>query len=188
MNCFYHPQTYATSQCPRCGKGICPDCTFEDLDHRCYACAQIAMQVDYNIAHGRFVRLWAFVVIVTVGLGAAMIASINDGSASVASVLLVPVVAVGSWFFYMGMSWVYEKLRGRGIAVGGFVSGGGRATNPVDAVWPLIVFGFIFVILFMILSWIVMLIGLFKGFQKYKLDRKVIGIYNEGWAKLFPGK
>jgi hypothetical protein len=160
----------------------------DPLDNRCYACAQIAMQVDYNVAHGRFIRLWAFVVIVTAGLGAAMIASINDGSAPVASILLVPVVAVGSWFFYMGMSWAYEKLRGRGIAVGGFVSGGGRATNPVDAVWPLIVFGLIFVILFMVLSWIVMLIGLFTGFQKYKLDRKVIGIYNEGWTKLFPGK
>jgi uncharacterized protein (DUF58 family) len=62
-----------------------------------------------------------------------------------------------------------------------------RATNPVDAVWPLIMFCFVVTILFVFVAWILMLIGLLTGFGKFSVDRKIIRIYNEGWQKqLFP--
>jgi hypothetical protein len=53
--------------------------------------------------------------------------------------------------------------------------------------WPLIIFGFLFTILFVFVSWVIMLIGLVTGFRKFSLDRKIIGTSNEGWQKvLFP--
>jgi hypothetical protein len=198
MNCFYHPNTPAVAQCarPGCGKGLCSECVFGD---RCWEHINLSMQVDYKIANGRDIRLWLFTAAVTIVLLVALFANINEqlsyggtfGPGVLGQVVLVCLlVPIGAWLFYMGMSWIYEKLRGRGIAVGGFVSGGHRVTNmtsAIDSIWAMIFVVGIIIVLIAFLAWPVMLIGLVTGFQKYKIDRRVIKAYREKtWLQMFP--
>jgi hypothetical protein len=189
MNCFFHPQLGAVTQCarPGCGRGLCPDCVFED---RCYEHAKLGVEIDYNIAHGRFARVWTFAVLGSIALAILVgLYMSENGASAFTAVLLLPVFFVGSWLFYMGMSWFYEKFRGRGIGVGGFVAGGGGSRNPVDMVWALVIWCLVVTFLFMIVSWIVMLVGLVTGIPKYNVDRKVIKLYESGWQQqMFPGK
>jgi hypothetical protein len=203
MNCFYHPNTQAVTQCarPGCGKALCKKCLFVD---RCYEHAKLSVGVDYKIANGRQIRLWLFTAVVSIGLWIALFATINEqlsyggtfGPGVLGQVVLICVLApIGAWLFYMGMSWIYEKLRGRGPAAVGVGYSPGhwmRTPTVTDTTGSLL--GLVFVVgiilvLIAFLAWPVMIIGLFTGFQKYKIDRRVIRAYRDSsWLQMFPGQ
>lgn len=203
MLCFYHdldgaPRSAVTT-CERymCGRGLCADCNYQG---RCYEHVLASFNADYKIAMGRKIRVWAFTILVTVGLTAALIANLSpqegygvyQPGASPATLLFIPFIAVGAWFFYMGVSWIYEKMRGTGYGVGvGYVSSGLRPANmqaATSSVLSMIFVAFVIVILFLIVSWPIIIIGLVTGITKYKLDNKVIRAYRAGPQALFPDK
>ena len=208
MNCFYHPaDRYAVTQCGRCGKGLCADCAYgEGSDVRCFDDVLAAIQVDYKIAKNRTIRLWVFTVLASLALIVPLLLTVNEQLSYVSPgasltlrailepILLCLVIPPSAWFFYMGMSWIYEKVRGRGSGVGvgvGFVSRGTPA-NLETATGSLL--GMVFVVgiilvLIAFLAWPVIIIGLFTGIQKYRMDRKIVRIIDSGeWVEWFPGK
>jgi hypothetical protein len=199
VNCFYHPQANAVAMCarPGCGKGMCSYCVWED---RCWEHAKLSVALDYKIAHGRVNRLWSFTIAVTIAYFALVIGNWQDVQYSGGSpaVLLVglPFVPVGAWLFYMGMSWIYEKFRGSGVAVGAGYVPSGRVPfsptamnyDPAGGIMRIAIIGFVVILLFMVVVWPIMIIGLVTGIQKYKLDRRVISAYRDGsWLQAFPG-
>src|SRR5438874_3035037 len=83
MKCFYHPQTDAVGQCTHCQKGVCHDCTFEDVGGHgilCYECFKAGANVDFAKARRRITGLWVFTGAVTIIGGIAAISS--DGGRS----------------------------------------------------------------------------------------------------------
>ena len=86
-------------------------------------------------------------------------------------VLLCLLIPIGSWFFYMGMSGIYEKVRGRGPAVGvGVVtSGGSMNADPIGSLWGMIVVVFVITILIAFVVWPIMIIGLAR--ERERLSR-----------------
>ena len=170
MKCYYHPQTDAVAQCTHCQKGVCHDCTFEDVGGYgilCYACFKDGANVDFTKARRRITGLWIFTGAVTIIGG---IAAISSGGA--VGILLAPVVFAAAWCFYWGWPPVWGWFRSHWFAVWGS--------------WLFIVI--VVTLFFEVLVFVALGIGLFTGIQKFLRDRRTIAIMNQGWLNLFPGK
>jgi len=168
MKCFYHPQGDAVAQCTHCQKGVCHDCTFEDVGGHgilCYECFKAGANVDFSKARRRITGLWVFTGAVTI-IG--VIAAISSDGA--VGILLIPLIFAAAWCFYWGWLPFWGWVRGRGFSVAYVSSGGG---DPAGTIMRLFV---------------IMGIGLFTGIQKFRRDRRTIALMNRGWLNLFPGK
>ena len=178
MKCFYHPQGDAVAQCTHCQKGVCHDCTFEDVGAHgilCYECFKAGANVDFAKARRRITGLWVFTGAVTI-IG--VIAAISSDGA--VGILLIPLIFAAAWCFYWGWLPFWSWVRGRGFSVS-YVSSGG---DPAGTILRLIVIG----LLIEVLIFVIMGIGLFTGIQKFRRDRRTIALMNRGWLNLFPGK
>ncbi len=179
MKCFYHPQTDAVAQCTHCQKGVCHDCTFEDVGgwcNLCYECFKDGANVDFAKARRRITGLWVFTGAVTIIGGIAAISS--DGAVGI---LLIPLIFAAAWCFYWGWLPFWGWVRGRGFSVAYASSGGG---DPAGTIMRL----FVIALLIEVVIFVIMGIGLFTGIQKFRRDRRTIALMNRGWLNLFPGK
>lgn len=179
MKCYYHPQGDAVAQCTLCQKGVCHDCTFEDVGGYgilCYECFKEGANVDFTKARRRITGLWVFTGAVTIIGG---IAAISSGGAT--GILLTPLIFAAAWCFYWGWLPFWGWVRGRGFGISYVSSGGG---DPAGTIMRMIVFA----LLIEVLIFIIMGIGLFTGIQKFRRDRRTIALMNQGWLNLFPGK
>jgi hypothetical protein len=204
VNCFYHPQASAVAMCarPGCGRGMCSSCVWVD---RCWEHVKLSMELDYKIANGRDIRLWIFTAAASIGIIVAIINGVSQdlsygmafGPGVLGQLVLICLLTPPcAWFFYMGMSWIYEKVRGSGIAVGAGYIPSGRIPfaptamnyDPAGGIMRMVITGFVIILLFVVVSWPIMLIGLFTGIKKYKIDRRVIRAVRDGsWLQAFPG-
>jgi len=178
MKCFYHAQDDAVAQCAHCQKGLCPDCSFDFGTDGiyCYRCLRDDTNADYARAQRRIVGLWIFTGVSTV-IGA--IAAISSDGA--VGILLAPVIFAAAWCFYWGWLSVWGWVRGRGFS---FVSVSSSDGDPVGTIVRLMVIA----LLIEVVIFVVMVIGLFTGIQKYRKNKRLIALVKRGWLNEFPGK
>ena len=181
MNCFYHPQVYATAQCEYCGKGVCPDCTYDAAgDIYCYDDAKSSAEHDLAIARSENTTALALTVVFTIMAALGVIFQMVNDPALGVFFWTVPLAGIGIWSLYWG--WKRWRRSGRGFVGGSILTGGG---GPIAAAVRLAL-----VLLFIeIVLAIMMLIGLFTGLPRFLQNRKIIAMMNDDWAStMFPGK
>jgi tetratricopeptide (TPR) repeat protein len=181
MNCFYHPQVYATAQCKYCGKGVCPDCTYDAAgDIYCYDDAKSSAEHDLAIARSENTAALALTVVFTIMAALGVIFQMVNDPALGVFFWTVPLAGIGIWSLYWG--WKRWRRSGRGFGGGFILTGGG---GPIAAAVRIAL-----VLLFIeIVLAIMMLIGLFTGLPRFLQNRKIIAMMNDDWAStMFPGK
>ena len=129
MNCFYHPQVYATAQCEYCGKGVCPDCTYDAAgDIYCYDDAKSSAEHDLAIARSENTTALALTVVFMIMAALGVIFQMVNDPALGVFFWTVPLAGIGIWSLYWG--WKRWRRSGRGFGGGFILTGGG---GPIAA-------------------------------------------------------